>query len=95
MAEPTIDIPALIATDARIFLRASERFRFTDGVTSDTGPYTFGTDYVLGDVVGVYDESSDTVNPVRVEEIVMTFEPGSAKIIPTLSAYVERDPEEQ
>jgi hypothetical protein len=94
MADP-IDIPALIAMDARIYLRGTERFRFTDGVAGDTGPYLFGTDYLLGDVVGVYDAVAKTTNPVRVEEIVMTFEPGSTKIIPTLSTYSERDPEEQ
>jgi hypothetical protein len=95
MPDDPIDILALIETDARVFLRNSERYRFTDGVVGDNGPHVFGVDYKLGDIIGVYDAVLQVVNPVRVDEIVMTFEPGSTKFIPTLTAYSERDPEEQ
>jgi hypothetical protein len=90
-----IDIPALIATDARVYLKNSERFLFTDGVANDTGPYKFGTDYELGDVVGILEEKTGTIVPARVVEVVMTFEPGLQKIIPTFSTYTEKDPEAQ
>jgi len=89
------DIPALIATDARVFLKSSEQFLFMDGVAYDTGPYVLGADYILGDVVGLLDTKSGTVTPVKVIEVVMTFEPGSQKTIPTFSMYTEKDPEEQ
>jgi hypothetical protein len=90
----TDDIPALIETDARVYLKDSERFRFLDGVAGDTGPYSLGTDYILGDIVGILDELSGMISPARIVEVVMTFEPGSVKVIPTFSVYTEKDPEQ-
>jgi hypothetical protein len=89
-----IDIPALIATDARVYLKNSEQFLFIDGVASNTGPFMLGTDYMLGDVIGIQDELSGKMSPAKVVEIVMTLEPGSEKIIPTFSVYTEKDPTE-
>lgn len=89
------DIPALIETDARIYLHNSERFLFLDGVACNCGPYELGADYNLGDVIGMLDETSGITVPVKVAEIVMTFEPGSKKYIPTFSVYTEKDPDEQ
>lgn len=89
------DIPALIETDARIYLRNSESFRFTDGVVDHSGPYLLGTDYTIGDVVGILDDVFGTAIPVRVAEVVITFEPGSTKYIPTFAVYIEKDPDDQ
>jgi hypothetical protein len=90
------DINALIETDARVYLRQTESFKFTDGLADNSGPYVLGTDYTLGDVVGILDEVFGTAIPVKVVEVVITVEPGSAtKYIPTFEVYTEKDPDEQ
>ena len=55
-----------------------------DGETPGTGGYTFGVDYLLGDVV----EERDTGgfgNQMRVTEIIFTADNTGEKVYPTLS----------
>lgn len=89
------DIYKLIVADATVFLRNTERFSFSDGLGVPIGPYTFGKDYFLGDIIGLFDHYRTVQQPVRVVEVTYVFSNEEhIKMIPTFEAFVERKPDE-